>query len=51
MTRRDFAFADRFMDVLEPASLFVYGDRSADVRGALAPLGPGFMTPVGGFAR
>ncbi len=50
-TRRDSAFAGRVMDVLELASLFVYGDRSANVREALALFGAGLMTPVGGCAR
>jgi quinol monooxygenase YgiN len=44
-------FAERFVGAVKPTRLHVYGAPSDDVRGALAPLGPVFVKPFGGFAR
>ncbi len=44
-------FAERFLACVDPARLMVYGDPSAEVRGALAGLGAAHMTQFDGFAR
>ncbi len=44
-------FAERFLACVDPARLMVYGDPSAEVRGALAGLGAAHMTQFAGFAR
>lgn len=44
-------FADRFLAVLEPKRLLVYGRPSAEAIEALSGFGAVFMTPIGGFAR
>ncbi len=44
-------FAERFLACADPARLTVYGDPSAEVRGALAGLGAAHMTQFDGFAR
>ena len=44
-------FARRFMEVLKPKSITLYGDPSEEVLKALAPMGPVVMAPVGGFSR
>ncbi len=44
-------FAERFLACVDPVRLMVYGDPSAEVRGALAGLGAAHMTQFAGFAR
>lgn len=44
-------FADRFMDLLTPTRLVLYGAPSPEVKRALAPMNPELMPPVGGFTR
>ena len=44
-------FAERFLALAEPTRLVVYGDPSAEVRGALAGMGAVHMAQIGGFAR
>ncbi len=44
-------FAERFLACVDPARLTVYGDPSAEVRGALAGFGAAHMTQFEGFAR
>lgn len=44
-------FAERFMAVLEPTRLLVYGDPSDEVKTALVPFGPVYMEQIGGFIR
>ena len=44
-------FAERFMGVLEPVQLVVYGNPSDEVRAALAGFGAVHMSQIAGFAR
>ena len=44
-------FAERFMAIAEPTRLVLYGDPSAEVREALAPMGAIHLAQIGGFAR
>lgn len=44
-------FMERFMSILEPTSLTLYGDASDEVREALAGFAPASMLPAPGFAR
>lgn len=44
-------FAGRFMAILEPTRLMVYGDVSDEVRKALDGLGAIYMSALGGFGR
>jgi hypothetical protein len=44
-------FAARFMEVLKPTRLVVYGTPSAQVKDALAGLSPVYMAPLRGFRR
>jgi hypothetical protein len=44
-------FAARFMEVVKPTRLVVYGTPSAQVKDALAGLSPVYMAPFGGFGR
>ena len=44
-------FAERFLACVDPARLMVYGDPSAEVRGALAGLGAAHLAQFAGFAR
>lgn len=44
-------FAKRFLDVLEPTRLTVYGNPSDEARAALAGLNAVVMGEVGGYAR
>ncbi len=44
-------FAGRFMDILTPERMAVYGPANDTVRAALDTLGAKFWTPIGGFAR
>ena len=44
-------FAERFMACVDPTRLMVYGDPSAEARGALAGFGAAHMAQFDGFAR
>jgi quinol monooxygenase YgiN len=44
-------FAARFLDVLKLTRCIVYGTTNAQVKDALAPFGPAYMAPLGGFKR
>ena len=44
-------FADRFLAILTPERLTVYGDASEEVRGALAGFGAVHLSEEHGFAR
>jgi quinol monooxygenase YgiN len=44
-------FAERFLAILGPTRLVVYGNPSSEARAALAGLGAAHMEQVGGFAR
>jgi quinol monooxygenase YgiN len=44
-------FADRFFACFEPTSLSVYGEASAEVRGALDGFGAAYLGRFGGFHR
>ncbi len=44
-------FAERFLGCLEPTALYVYGNPSADVRGALDGFGAAYLGTFGGFHR
>jgi len=44
-------FATRFMEVLKPTRLAVYGTPSAQAKDALAGLSPVYMAPLAGFRR
>src|SRR5260370_5091967 len=44
-------FAARFMEVVKPARLVVYGTPSAQVKDALAGLRPVYMAPFGALRR
>ena len=44
-------FAGRFLALVSPTRLTVYGPASAEVRGAMAGLGAVHMSQIGGFTR
>ena len=44
-------YAGRFMELVEPMRIVVYGSPDARVKEALADLAPVYMEPFGGFAR
>jgi hypothetical protein len=44
-------FTPRFMEVVKPIRLVVYGTPSAQVKDALAGLSPVYMAPLEGFKR
>jgi quinol monooxygenase YgiN len=44
-------FAGRFLKILKPVRLVVYGSPSTAVRDALAGFNPVYMQPAGGFSR
>jgi hypothetical protein len=44
-------FAARFMEMMRPARLVVYGVPSPQLKEALAGLSPVYMPPFGGFNR
>ncbi|MBI3934036.1 MAG: antibiotic biosynthesis monooxygenase [Acidobacteria bacterium] len=44
-------FAGRFLDILRPARMVVYGSPSQEVKDALAGFKAHYMQPVGGFSR
>jgi quinol monooxygenase YgiN len=47
----DERYASRFFGIFRPTRVFLYGAPSAEVRQALAGLGPVMMDPLGGFSR
>jgi hypothetical protein len=44
-------FAERFLAVVTPTRLGVYGVPSDEAKEALGGFSPVYMTPIGGFAR
>ncbi len=44
-------YAERFMAVLEPTGCSVYGSPNAEIKAALAGLGPTYLEPAAGFSR
>ena len=44
-------FADRFMKLVKPVRITMYGSPSQELKDALAALNPLFMRPVAGFHR
>jgi quinol monooxygenase YgiN len=44
-------YAARFLDVLAPTRLTLYGSPSDEVKAALAPFNPVVMQPAAGFSR
>lgn len=44
-------FAERFLGILAPTRIYVYGNASSKVVDALSGLGPVHLAPIGGFAR
>jgi quinol monooxygenase YgiN len=44
-------FASRFLEILKPVRLVVYGSPNQEVKNALAGFNPVYMKPVGGFSR
>ena len=44
-------FAERFLSVVTPTRLTVYGNPSDEAKKALSGFGPVYMEPMGGFAR
>ena len=44
-------FADRFLEIMTPVRLVVYGSPNAAVKDALAGFDPVYMQPAGGFSR
>jgi quinol monooxygenase YgiN len=44
-------FAGRFLEILQPTRMVVYGTPSQEVKDALADFAPVYMQPVGGFSR
>lgn len=44
-------FAERFLSMIVPLSIHVYGDASPELREAMAPFGAVHMADFGGFSR
>jgi quinol monooxygenase YgiN len=44
-------FGERFLQVVKPARLVVYGSPDIQIKTALAGLNPVYMSPLGGFQR
>ena len=44
-------FAERFMEILKPTRVVVYGTPSVELKDAIAGLNPVYMAPLGGFRR
>jgi quinol monooxygenase YgiN len=44
-------FAERFLAVVEPSRMVIYGNPNEEVKAALSGFGALFMTPFGGFVR
>ena len=44
-------FAERFLSMITPQSIYVYGDASAELREAMVAFGAVHMADFGGFSR
>ena len=44
-------FSERFFEILKPTRFVIYGTPSAEVKDAVAPFNPVYMTPLSGFRR
>jgi Antibiotic biosynthesis monooxygenase len=44
-------FGERFMKILKPTRLVIYGTPSVEVKNAMAEFNPIYMAPLGGFRR
>lgn len=44
-------FAGRFLEILKPTRMVVYGEPSKEVKDGLADFAPVYMQPAGGFSR
>ena len=44
-------FAERFLSVVTPTRLVVYGNPNEKAKEALSGFGPLYMAPIGGFSR
>ena len=44
-------FAERFLSVVNPTRLMVYGNPSDEAKEVMGGFGPVYMAPIGGFAR
>ena len=44
-------FSERFMKILKPTRVVVYGTPSQEVKNAIAGFNPVYMSPLGGFRR
>lgn len=44
-------YAQRFVSIFKPVKMVVFGSPDGEVKKALAPLSPIYMTQVGGFSR
>jgi quinol monooxygenase YgiN len=44
-------YAGRFLEILKPVRMVVYGAPSNEVKNGLAAFNPVFMQPAGGFSR
>ena len=44
-------FAAKFFDLAQPLSMVVHGKPTPQVKDALAPFSPTYMSPLGGFHR
>jgi quinol monooxygenase YgiN len=45
------AYEERFLAAVEPSRMVVYGSPSDEARETLSGFEPGYMAPLGGFAR
>ena len=44
-------FSERFFEILKPTRFVIYGTPSAEVKDAVAPFNPVYMTPLAGFRK
>jgi quinol monooxygenase YgiN len=44
-------FSERFFEILKPTRFVIYGAPSAEVKDAVAPFNPVYMTPLAGFRK
>ena len=44
-------FGERFMKILKPTRVVIYGTPSVEVKDAFAEFNPVYMAPLGGFRR
>jgi hypothetical protein len=51
LTTFDEKYAGRFLEVVQPLRVVVYGSPSAAVKAALADLSPLYLEPAAGFSR